>query len=206
MRKNLWFEVSHLCTMSAISTVYHILYGLGFDLGVWFRHIDWIFAYTTGPIFINCFFMEKHSYIKMVSNFWIFAIVSTFVNSFAASVLTFGFPVFLYTVYLFSVRNRHFKDLSKKRGTTTLLWMTSGILLFFLADFLSCKVRRAFTRPEMTEIPSGRSGLLLVSPFGVARARIHGNIQHLVSGSPTGFVRVQGGFLFKIGKRDENDR
>jgi hypothetical protein len=43
-------------------------------------------------------------------------------------------------VYLYTMRNRHFKDISKKRGAMTILWLSLGVFLFFMADILTPKV------------------------------------------------------------------
>ena len=134
IKRELWFEASYLSIMTVVSITYHVTYGWTGSLGIWFRNIDWLFALTTGPIFLNYFFMHKHSHGKMVSNFWILAVITVFTHEFMEHTYLFVIPLAVYIFALFFTRRRHMTNLTPRLALAVLFWGVVGLGLFFIAD------------------------------------------------------------------------
>lgn len=138
-KRGLWFESTYLFIMSTTSMVYHLTYGFGTDVGLWFREADWLFAMTTAPVFVNCFFFHKKSYYKMVANFWIFTLISSFTDTLMINALIYALPLSVYIITMFSLRRRHFSDMPPKILLLLALWVGIGVSLFFVSDIEFCQ-------------------------------------------------------------------
>lgn len=176
----IWFEGSYLAIMSSVSFVYHIFYGWTGDLGVWLRRTDWIFALSTGPIFLNYFFAHKTSYYKMMVNFWILAILAVVIEWLMLYPVIYVIPFAIYLSLLYFTRRRHFGDLEKKLLVPAVIWSVVGVTLFYVSDFALYWLLHSYWH---VCIFVGLYYLLLMGPLDVAeKPEIHVPIIQPASG------------------------
>lgn len=138
IKQELWFETIYITLTSMISIIYHITYGFGFWSGTWFRTLDWTFALNMGPVFINTFFLPKHSYWKMIISFACFVVTSTFSEFLGNNAFLYGSLVFAFFAFHFTYRVRMITNVPIRRRIITGLLMVIGITAFILADLSIC--------------------------------------------------------------------
>jgi hypothetical protein len=121
-----------------VSVFYHITYGLGWTVGSWFRTLDWTFALSMGPVFINTFFLPKHSYWKVSISFAVFIVMMAFWNIMGNNPLMYGSMVFIFFVFHFTYRSRHISDVPLEKRIITGALLLFAIVMFILADESIC--------------------------------------------------------------------